>query len=279
MRGLWRYLGGAILVIGLAGGAVAADVLAHPDGCHRWHSCPPDDGSYVCGDLGHCSECANNQYCLAGRPRGAGGAATRTPRPTRTPAPTHTPRPTRTPEPPRAGRAGGGGDATGARAGSGGVDVGRRGLDAGRGAPLDEGDAGDMLDDARGSAALAGTGAPLGAAPARDGAAPSRVAASGDAPGARVVAEYAGVRVLGPLRWATESDQPAVVGAVHNSSGQARTMVLTLILLDAEGARLGSVAAVLWDLAPGEHRPFAQAVPPLPAPASDVSARLEPLVP
>jgi hypothetical protein len=31
--------------------------LAHRDGCHRWHSCPPDDGSYVCGDLGHDDEC------------------------------------------------------------------------------------------------------------------------------------------------------------------------------------------------------------------------------
>lgn len=28
-------------------------VNAHQDGCHRWHSCPSDTGSYVCGDLGH----------------------------------------------------------------------------------------------------------------------------------------------------------------------------------------------------------------------------------
>lgn len=27
--------------------------LAHRDGCHRWHTCPSDTGSYVCGDLGH----------------------------------------------------------------------------------------------------------------------------------------------------------------------------------------------------------------------------------
>ena len=27
--------------------------LAHQDGCHRWHSCPSDTGSYVCGDLGY----------------------------------------------------------------------------------------------------------------------------------------------------------------------------------------------------------------------------------
>ncbi|MEK7519715.1 MAG: hypothetical protein AAB581_00510 [Patescibacteria group bacterium] len=28
-------------------------VSAHRSGCHRWHSCPSDTGSYVCGDLGH----------------------------------------------------------------------------------------------------------------------------------------------------------------------------------------------------------------------------------
>jgi hypothetical protein len=26
---------------------------AHRSGCHRWHSCPSDSGSYVCGDLGY----------------------------------------------------------------------------------------------------------------------------------------------------------------------------------------------------------------------------------
>lgn len=30
---------------------------AHRDGCHRWHSCASDTGSYVCGDLGYTSEC------------------------------------------------------------------------------------------------------------------------------------------------------------------------------------------------------------------------------
>lgn len=33
------------------------DAEAHRDGCHRWHSCPSDTGSYVCGDLGYYSEC------------------------------------------------------------------------------------------------------------------------------------------------------------------------------------------------------------------------------
>src|SRR5258705_539623 len=38
---------------------------AHRSGCHRWHSCPSDHGAYVCGDLGHCSGCPDNEYCLA----------------------------------------------------------------------------------------------------------------------------------------------------------------------------------------------------------------------
>ena len=27
--------------------------FAHQSGCHRWHSCPSDSGSYTCGDLGY----------------------------------------------------------------------------------------------------------------------------------------------------------------------------------------------------------------------------------
>lgn len=38
-------------------GPLAAPAAAHRDGCHRWHSCPSDTGSYVCGDLGYYSEC------------------------------------------------------------------------------------------------------------------------------------------------------------------------------------------------------------------------------
>ncbi len=34
-----------------------ATASAHQDGCHRWHSCPSDTGSYVCGDLGYTSGC------------------------------------------------------------------------------------------------------------------------------------------------------------------------------------------------------------------------------
>ncbi len=36
--------------------------FAHQSGCHRWHSCPSDSGSYVCGDLGYYSQCPSNYY-------------------------------------------------------------------------------------------------------------------------------------------------------------------------------------------------------------------------
>jgi micrococcal nuclease len=44
---------------------------AHRSGCHRWHSCPSDRGTYVCGDLGYCSHCPDNEYCQGGKPRTA----------------------------------------------------------------------------------------------------------------------------------------------------------------------------------------------------------------
>jgi hypothetical protein len=40
---------GIIAVANLA----IADASAHQSGCHRWHTCPSDTGSYVCGDLGY----------------------------------------------------------------------------------------------------------------------------------------------------------------------------------------------------------------------------------
>lgn len=36
---------------------LAAPAQAHRSGCHRWHSCPSDTGSYVCGDLGYTTYC------------------------------------------------------------------------------------------------------------------------------------------------------------------------------------------------------------------------------
>jgi hypothetical protein len=44
------------------------EVFAHQSGCHRWHSCPSDHGTYECGDTGYCSQCPDNNYCKAGQP-------------------------------------------------------------------------------------------------------------------------------------------------------------------------------------------------------------------
>lgn len=32
---------------------IVTSVDAHRSGCHRWHSCPSDTGSYICGDAGY----------------------------------------------------------------------------------------------------------------------------------------------------------------------------------------------------------------------------------
>lgn len=37
-------------------------VFAHQSGCHRWHSCPSDTGSYVCGDLGYACQYGTDSY-------------------------------------------------------------------------------------------------------------------------------------------------------------------------------------------------------------------------
>lgn len=41
--------------------SVSNESFAHRDGCHRWHSCPSDNGSYECRDLGHDDYCSNNE--------------------------------------------------------------------------------------------------------------------------------------------------------------------------------------------------------------------------
>jgi endonuclease YncB( thermonuclease family) len=69
------------------GGALSE---AHRSGCHRWHACPSDRGTYTCGDLGHCSQCPDHAYGQAGQPR---AAAPRTP-PAATPPPLTSPQAT-----------------------------------------------------------------------------------------------------------------------------------------------------------------------------------------
>jgi hypothetical protein len=47
---------GVLTFVGIVG-VQPKQASAHRSGCHRWHSCPSDSGSYVCGDLGYYSEC------------------------------------------------------------------------------------------------------------------------------------------------------------------------------------------------------------------------------
>ncbi|MFF0428885.1 Ig-like domain-containing protein [Streptomyces sp. NPDC004520] len=53
----------------------AAPAAAHRDGCHRWHSCPSDSGSYVCGDTGHFAECGYSSLPGSGAGTGSGAGA------------------------------------------------------------------------------------------------------------------------------------------------------------------------------------------------------------
>ena len=56
---------GSILVVaGLWVLLSSSFAQGHESGCHRWHSCPSDTGSYVCGDRGY------DTYCP--KPRGSG---------------------------------------------------------------------------------------------------------------------------------------------------------------------------------------------------------------
>jgi hypothetical protein len=48
-----------ITMAGFASLAFTRPAEAHRNGCHRWHSCPSDTGSYVCGDLGYYTYCPN----------------------------------------------------------------------------------------------------------------------------------------------------------------------------------------------------------------------------
>ena len=58
MRGSTLMIAGALTLLSFS------FALAHRSGCHRWHSCPSDTGSYVCGDRGQ------DTYCS--KPRGSG---------------------------------------------------------------------------------------------------------------------------------------------------------------------------------------------------------------
>jgi endonuclease YncB( thermonuclease family) len=72
-----------MVIIGLVGWVALA--TAHQDPCHRRHSCPSDHGTYTCGDLGYCSQCPDNAYCLAGKPRAAAQPVPQAPQPSESP--------------------------------------------------------------------------------------------------------------------------------------------------------------------------------------------------
>lgn len=52
----------ALLLTFIGAGAYSSDAYAHRSGCHRWHSCPSDSGSYSCGDWGYDNYCGASGY-------------------------------------------------------------------------------------------------------------------------------------------------------------------------------------------------------------------------
>lgn len=82
------------------GFAFAQSAEAHRSGCHRWHSCPSDSGSYVCGDLGYDSECPKSAPQPTPKPKPQPTAKPKpTSKPAATPKPPAKPKPATTPKP------------------------------------------------------------------------------------------------------------------------------------------------------------------------------------
>jgi hypothetical protein len=63
-RSMWHLI---VILLGLVSWSLTSH--APRDACHQRHACPSDHGTYLCGDLGHCEQCPDNPFCLAGRPR------------------------------------------------------------------------------------------------------------------------------------------------------------------------------------------------------------------
>lgn len=64
----WQTI--VLLMVIMVGGWMMP-IAAHQDPCHRFHSCPSDHGTYVCGDKGRCDQCPDNYYGLARKLRPA----------------------------------------------------------------------------------------------------------------------------------------------------------------------------------------------------------------
>lgn len=69
-------------------------IVDHRDGCHRWHSCPSDNGTYVCGDTGHYDYCPENRPKQVAPPQQPKPAPVEEPAPTLPTAPVASERPT-----------------------------------------------------------------------------------------------------------------------------------------------------------------------------------------
>jgi hypothetical protein len=63
-----------LLLAWLCAFLVPFPAAAHRAPCHRLHSCPSDHRTYVCGDLGHCNQCPDNDHCLNHQPRTVGAS-------------------------------------------------------------------------------------------------------------------------------------------------------------------------------------------------------------
>jgi phosphatidylserine/phosphatidylglycerophosphate/cardiolipin synthase-like enzyme len=72
-------------------GAWIVATHAHQDPCHRWHACPSDSQTYVCGDKGRCDQCPDNQYCLVSKSRMTSSSTPTPAPPARWPSTTTTP--------------------------------------------------------------------------------------------------------------------------------------------------------------------------------------------
>ena len=57
-----------MLMAALLACVLSTPASAHRDGCHRWHSCPSDHGTYTCGDLGYTTYCVSEQVEVPARP-------------------------------------------------------------------------------------------------------------------------------------------------------------------------------------------------------------------
>ena len=58
---MYRLILLSLIVLIFFEGSVLNEGFSHRDGCHRWHSCPSDTDSYVCGDLGYDDYCPSRQ--------------------------------------------------------------------------------------------------------------------------------------------------------------------------------------------------------------------------